>query len=239
MSRLTSGSDYCSSPIATAASTTVSFWRELLFYVRDGRYGESPVFSKDIRKRSYLYFLSLILYLWNKPHYRFGTFEEDMIKNLRNVALPGTGVPLSWAACNRLTMVFLLFFGQPLLCLLYAAVLSKERSVLAITAKYQQLLLEPEEWFFYWRLNCRLASYHAFLTKTPGYQMEDKWKFLLEAEKKEIPVSPFLHVPGLVVKDRYEEGGMGINFFKNATEGEGQALLLCVFAVALVPKYLL
>jgi len=134
MYRLSSGSDSCSPSIATAASTTVSFWRELLFYVLDGRYGESPVFSKDIRKRSYLYFLSLILYLWNKPHYRFGTFEEDMIKNLRNVALPGTGVPLSWVACNRLTMVFLLFFRQPLLCLLYAAVLSKERSVLAITA---------------------------------------------------------------------------------------------------------
>ena len=47
MYRLSSGSDSCSPSIATAASTTVSFWRELLFYVLDGRYGESPVFSKE------------------------------------------------------------------------------------------------------------------------------------------------------------------------------------------------
>jgi hypothetical protein len=86
-----------------------------------------------------VYSLSLIFYLWNKPHYRNGTFQDDMVrplfyicsmstcalslanwiqctcksltaalcschalctfkkqvKNLRNVAIPGTGVPLS------------------------------------------------------------------------------------------------------------------------------------------------
>ena len=45
--------------------------------------------------RLQIYSLCLHLRLWSSPHYRSGTFANDMRKNLRNVALPGTGVPLS------------------------------------------------------------------------------------------------------------------------------------------------
>eukprot|EP00730_Choanoeca_flexa_P013801 TRINITY_DN5725_c0_g1_i2.p1 TRINITY_DN5725_c0_g1~~TRINITY_DN5725_c0_g1_i2.p1 ORF type:complete len:504 (+),score=113.04 TRINITY_DN5725_c0_g1_i2:255-1766(+) len=202
-----------------AAATTWQYWRALLFYTFDGAYNACPTFKDDLRRRAYVYSLSLILYLWNKPHYRSGTFQQDTIKNLRNVALPGTGVPLSYFAAHKIIMAALLFFGMPVVALVFAIILTPKRTLSNMAVKYEQLLVEPEEWFFYWRLNCRLASYHALLTDAKGYVMEDKWSFLLEAEKLEVPVSPFLKMDGLVVKDRNEEGGMGIHFFKNATEG--------------------
>jgi hypothetical protein len=63
--------------------------------------------------------------------------------------------------------------------------------------------------------------------------MEDKWAFLLEAEAQNVPISPFLKMDGLVVKDRNEEGGMGIHFFKNATKGT-----FAILAWLLVPRTL-
>jgi hypothetical protein len=51
------------------------------------------------------------------------------------------------------------------------------------------------------------------------YEMENKWTFLQEGDKRGVPVSPFLKTPALVVKHRNEEGGLGIYFYKNATEG--------------------
>jgi hypothetical protein len=42
---------------------------------------------------------------------------------------------------------------------------------------------------------------------------------LKEGAELGLPVSPFLDMSDLVIKDRNEEGGMGIHFFKNATAG--------------------
>jgi hypothetical protein len=187
-----------------------------------------PVFNRpeQQRQRVHLYSLALILYLWDKPHYRSGTFQQDSAKNLRNVALPGTGLPMSWFCHSRAIMAAFLFAGVPLLALLYAVVLTRKRQLATVAAKYQQLLLAPEEWFFYWRLNCRLASYHAYLTQAQGYAMEDKWSFLLRANDLGVPISPFLELPSVVVKDRNEEGGMGIHFFQNAIAGTSPSPLL-------------
>lgn len=52
-----------------------------------------------------------------------------------------------------------------------------------------------------------------------GYEMENKWVFLEEGAKRNVPISPFLTAPGIVVKHRNEEGGMGIHFYKNAVSG--------------------
>jgi hypothetical protein len=41
--------------------------------------------------------------------------------------------------------------------------------------------------------------------------MEDKWTFLREAEKLGLPISPFMDIPEIVIKDKNEEGGMGIS----------------------------
>eukprot|EP00957_Ditylum_brightwellii_P085049 6466780-Ditylum_brightwellii.AAC.1 len=49
--------------------------------------------------------------------------------------------------------------------------------------------------------------------------MENKWTFLEQGDKLGVPVSPFLSTPGIVVKHRNEEGGLGIFFYKNATAG--------------------
>lgn len=37
-----------------------------------------------------LYSLSLIFKLWSLPHYRSNSFQQDMLDNLKNVAVPGT-----------------------------------------------------------------------------------------------------------------------------------------------------
>jgi len=205
----------------SAIASTLAYWRGLAFFSLGGAYDKSPVFQEpqQIRRRVHVYSLSLILYLWNRPHYRSGTFQQDTAKNLRNVCFPGTGIPLSWIALARPVMVLALFLGAPLLALVYAVVLTGRAGLPAILEKYEQLLLEPEEWFFYWRLNCRLASYHAYLTKAQGFCMEDKWTFLVEAERLGVPISPVMKVPALIVKDRNEEGGMGIHLFRNAEAG--------------------
>jgi hypothetical protein len=52
-----------------------------------------------------------------------------------------------------------------------------------------------------------------------GYEMENKWTFLEQGAELGVPISPFLKTPGIVVKHRNEEGGMGIHFYKNATDG--------------------
>jgi len=52
-----------------------------------------------------------------------------------------------------------------------------------------------------------------------GFAMEDKWQFLKTGIDLGVPVTPVLDIPSLVVKDSNEEGGMGIFFFKNVTDG--------------------
>jgi hypothetical protein len=49
--------------------------------------------------------------------------------------------------------------------------------------------------------------------------MEDKWLFLKKGEECNLKVTPCLKVKEIVCKDRNEEGGMGIAFFKNAEHG--------------------
>ena len=66
-----------------------------------------------------------------------------------------------------------------------------------------------------------MAGLHALLNDIPaGYEMENKWTFLEEGSKKGVPVSPYLEdCPAIVVKHRNEEGGLGIHFYRNATDG--------------------
>ena len=81
-------------------------------------------------------------------------------------------------------------------------------------------LLAPDDWFSLWRLNSKIAALHSYLHNIPeGYTMENKWTFLVEGTKHGVPVSPYLTTPGIVVKHRNEEGGMGIHFYHNACDG--------------------
>jgi len=167
----------------------------------------------------HLYSLALIFYLWDKPHYRKDSYQQDKCDNLRNVAVPGTGVPLSLFTQNKLSALFLLLVIYPIISLVAALHLCMTSKV-DVAEEYATRLLAPTDWFSYWRLNCRVAAMHALLYGVPpGYAMENKWTFLQQGDKLGVPVSPFLSTPAIVVKHRNEEGGMGIFFYKNATEG--------------------
>jgi len=158
--------------------------------------------------------------MWDRPHYRNGSWGEDSVKNMRNLCIPGTGIPLSWLAMHKDIALVFLWCIYPIVCLVAAVYCYLPRGLAAVAQGFETNLLQPDDWFSFWRLNCRLASAHAHLMPATGYAMENKWTFLVAAKAAGIPVSPWLEAPAaLVAKDRNEEGGMGIHFFKNAAHG--------------------
>ena len=172
---------------------------------------------------------ALVLRLWSRPHYRAPTFADDCAANLRNVALPGTGVPLSVFARSRRAARLFLTHGLPLACLLEAG----RRAAAAwwtgdaaplcgaagVRELFRRFLLAPDDWCTLWRLNCNLAAWHAGVTRDEGYAMEDKLAFLRACEGAGVPVSPSIDAPRVVVKHRNEEGGLGFKSYANARHG--------------------
>jgi hypothetical protein len=180
---------------------------------------EDQLFKQQAR--IHLYTLASAFYLYNKPHYRKDSYKEDLVDNLRNVAIPGTGLPLSLFVKCKLSALGFILSASPLCSLvssLHLWIRTGFKS--SISKEYAQRLLAPNDWFSYWRLNCRVAGMHALLNNVPvGYDMENKWTFLKEGKDRGVPISPYLDSPAIVVKHRNEEGGLGIYFYKNATEG--------------------
>lgn len=185
----------------------------------EGDTEEQKLFKQHAR--IHLFSLTSNFYLYNKPHYRKGSFRDDLVDNLRNVAIPGTGVSLKWVARSRLIALPFLLVGYPTISLI--ASLNqwiKTRGAASISDEYATRLLAPNDWFSYWRHNCNIVGLHSYLNDMPeDYDMENKWTFLEEGEKLGVPVSPFLKTPGIVVKHRNEEGGLGIFFYRNAVDG--------------------
>lgn len=171
--------------------------------------------------RIHLFSLAANFYLYNKPHYRKGSYRDDLVDNLCNVAIPGTGTPLSIIAASRIGALGFLLTAYPavsLIASLHKWFMSKFQS--SIVEEFATRLLAPDDWFTYWRLNCIVTGMHALLNDKPaGYEMENKWTFLEKGAKRGVPISPYLQTPGIVVKHRNEEGGLGIYFYKNATAG--------------------
>jgi hypothetical protein len=275
------------SAFASAFGVTILYLRALVFFLRGGTYKACPYFTTErnsaglstererLQAKAQTYSLALIFYLWSKPHYRSGTFANDMVKvrsrrvggertneaasrlfaaltslslrspplpsqNLRNVAIPGTGIPLSIIARFKPVAFLFVVFGMPLICVIAGLRLAAEpadRSVRSTSGlpfglvwpsasdfaeKFRECLLTPRDWHSYWRLNCRLASFHALVSKdatADDFALEDKWKFLTRAEEKGVPVTPFITTPGIVCKHRNEEGGLGYCAFTNAAAG--------------------
>ena len=168
--------------------------------------------------RLQIYWLALSLRLWTSPHYRSGTFHNDLLKNLRNVAVPKTGVPLSLVCVSRFVAYPFVAFIYPLLCLV-AALVRWRHDGAPIGLGFAEQLLHPTDWFTYWRLNCVLASYHALRAGEEGYEMEDKLTFLEACEMCDVPASPWLKLPKVICKHRNEEGGLGYAVFSNAASG--------------------
>jgi len=216
---------------------TASFYGCFFYFLRGNPPNPCPYFrvlpsdsaSEVLFKkhaRIHLYNLAAAFFLYSHPHYRKGSYKEDIVDNFRNVAIPGTGIPLSIFVGNKIVALWFVLVVYPVISLVAAVHLtygntkaSLERKV-SLSEEYCIRLLAPDDWFSYWRLNCRVAGLHALLNDVPsGYDMENKWTFLKEGFERGVPVSPFLSTPGLVVKHRNEEGGMGIFFYKNATAG--------------------
>jgi hypothetical protein len=218
-----------------AVQVTLTYWYTLTAYIfYKTKYINCSTFPQDTHAKVQIYSLSLIFSLWSKPHYRSKSFQQDMLDNLRNVAIPGTGIPLSIFALNYWLCLFFIYFLNPLVCFFGAVNKlrfrlqdgeTKEKFTVIeqmeiVCSDYIEHLIHPTDWFTFWRLNCRLASLHSLITQSPDYQMEDKWTFLLQGEKCGAAVSPFLtNLETLVCKNKNIEGGMGIYFFTNAAKG--------------------
>lgn len=180
---------------------------------------ETQLFKQNAR--IHLFSLASNFYLWNKPHYRKPSYQQDLLDNLRNVAVPGTGIPLSWWTRSSLLAWGYILTAYPVTCFI-AAIHEwiRTKGKVSISQEYGTRLLAPDDWFNYWRLNCNVVALHSLLNDMPSdYDMENKWTFLEEGVKRNVPVSPFLRCPALVIKHRNEEGGLGIFFYKNAVVG--------------------
>eukprot|EP00401_Gymnodinium_catenatum_P027258 CAMPEP_0117495406 /NCGR_PEP_ID=MMETSP0784-20121206/20114_1 /TAXON_ID=39447 /ORGANISM="" /LENGTH=471 /DNA_ID=CAMNT_0005290323 /DNA_START=54 /DNA_END=1470 /DNA_ORIENTATION=+ len=203
------------------------------FWVRGGSYAEygTKPYGGSLHAAVHVFSLALELKLWSRPHYRKPSYQADIIDNYRNVAVPGTGIPLSLFARNRIVAAFYLVAVYPVLCFFasfhHAWKLSKNKSMpfpARWAAAFREQLLEPQDWFSFWRINSRVAAWHSVVTSKEGtdyhdYEMENKWDFIKRGLELGVPVSPILKARGIVMKHKNEEGGMGIHFYKNATEG--------------------
>ena len=89
--------------LGQALSDTFEMWRALWYYwARGGSFADAPHFSGTSTRakhaRVHVFSLALTMRLWGRPHYRAGSYRDDALANLSNVAIPGTGIPLSWLA---------------------------------------------------------------------------------------------------------------------------------------------
>eukprot|EP00442_Polarella_glacialis_P009705 CAMPEP_0115160408 /NCGR_PEP_ID=MMETSP0227-20121206/70796_1 /TAXON_ID=89957 /ORGANISM="Polarella glacialis, Strain CCMP 1383" /LENGTH=492 /DNA_ID=CAMNT_0002572317 /DNA_START=75 /DNA_END=1550 /DNA_ORIENTATION=+ len=226
---------------APMLQTLVLYWRVLFFFWTGGSYEDSRMRFRGLTNlgRAHLYSLASVPWLMRQPHYRAGTFQVDMLTNLRNVVMPTGvyGVPLSeLVARSRLHAVaaalvlipFAAFIGS-----IYRRCRGLEASA---SACFARSLLAPRDWLQLWRLNCRLASMTALASQSKDFDLEDKWVFIKACQANGIPVTPVMDMPvTLVAKDVNEEGGL-----KNVMHG-GQWILQeklenCAALNKLLPK---
>lgn len=189
-------------------SHTISFYQSFIYFLKGNSpassscpywkpsNGDSPetlLFKQNARVHMYTF--AAAFWLYDKPHYRKGSYRDDLIDNLRNVAIPGTGLPLSLIVIHKLVALLFCLIINPLVCLiasLHLCIIKHEISIEDLSKEYATRLLAPNDWFTLWRMNCRIAGMHALLNDNPpGYDMENKWTFLEEGDKRGVPVSPF------------------------------------------------
>jgi hypothetical protein len=98
--------------------------------------------------RIHLYSLASNFYLYHLPHYRKASYRDDLVDNLRNVAIPGTGIALSWVARNRWVAGAFLVVGYPAVSLVSALHRCLRSGFAASVAnEYETRLLAPDDWF--------------------------------------------------------------------------------------------
>ena len=219
--------------VMSVMGDTVRYWVALWTYVvRGSEYQGASLFGgysedESLRMGVYVYSLALALKLWKEPHYRKSSYAADVRDNFCNVAIPGTGVPLSVLAVSKTLTTLFLCFAYPVACFAAAVAHARREEKTTVSLAYREQLLAPRDWFSLWRINSRLAAWHSLVTRGGekgddwgDYAMENKWAFLEKGLKLGVAVSPVLSTPvRLCVKHKNEEGGLGIYFFKNALAG--------------------
>lgn len=140
-------------------SALTAYWSGLALCASGRGYRELAQGLPDLSaaERLSIYCWWMHLKLWSLPHYRSGTFHNDLLKNLRNVALPGTGVPLSIVCTTWIGASFFVWIGIPLAAL-GAAIIQWRKLGTPLTVGFAAYLLTEYPWFTYWRLNCAVAS---------------------------------------------------------------------------------
>lgn len=204
-------------------SDSAEYQKALIYYwFFGGSFKDSPYFRERLKAAVHVFGVALDLKLWSKVHYRKPSYRADLADNLRNVAIPGTGVPLSTLAHFRIAAWGFYVFINPGLCFLAALNDSRKRRQLwpsDIANAFREHLLEPNNWYNFWRINSRLAAWHGYVTNSEDYGTENKWTFLKLGDERGVKVTPFLKEPKLVCKHKNEEGGLAIEFYKNAVHG--------------------
>ena len=136
-------------------ATLLTYWRAFFYFWRsDGDFEGCPFLKReqDLPAKVHVYGLWLDLYLWDRPHYRAPTYRHDLLANLRNVAVPGTGLPLSFF-CVAKPLAYLFFvFLYPVVALLGAVNVARtapraQGKYAALAAAFREHLLTPEDWF--------------------------------------------------------------------------------------------
>lgn len=197
------------------------YYRLFFSYLSSGRGIESCAHQGiDRRILIHLYSLVMMIRLFSLPHYRAKSYGEDLRANLSNVIVPFTGIPLSIFCRTRWTCLLFLLIVYPIWAFIgsiYLAFYDDTRKK-SVDEHFHEQLLKPNYWFATWRMNCTIVAYHSakeWQQTKEQYAMEDKGRFLLEGKRLQIPVTPVLDIPRLMIKHKSIEGGMGIHIYDN------------------------
>ena len=129
------------------------------------------------RAALHIYQLALAVRLWSQPHYRRARSGRTCARTCATWRFRHGRRALGAQPLARRRRRLLLF-AYPLIAAVAAVVRVRHGDAPdGWAAAFAEQLLEPDDWFFKWRLNCVLASYHALVTNEPGYAMEDKLTF--------------------------------------------------------------
>jgi len=157
--------------------TTAIYWTALCYWTATGSSiaSDPPFLELSLPQRVHLYSWATMGRLWWQPHYRAPNLQQDMYANFKNLAIPGTGFPMSVFVCHWAVAAMFMACGLPLACLGAAMVQAwRQGSVEGIAQEYSRQLLSPQHWFATWRLNSMVIAMHSSVTKSQSYAMESK-----------------------------------------------------------------
>lgn len=141
------------SSVNKAWISTSLYWTVFYSFMGGTSYSNETSFGNDVWAKVNVFSLALIFKLWSKEHYRSPNFQTDMINNLQNVAIPGTGIPLSYFCYNWHVCLFFVVILNPIICFFGGInkarheASSIESFLVNALENYVKFLLHPDDWF--------------------------------------------------------------------------------------------